>query len=58
MTGSFDSRLRVFDKRNLNIPLEEYKREGCIWRIVKHDSNYLLAISTESKYEIVSLKDN
>ncbi|CAD8116234.1 unnamed protein product [Paramecium sonneborni] len=57
ITGSFDGYIRIFDKRQPNIAMEEYKREGGIWRIIKKGDQYLNGLFQEHKYELIEIKN-
>ncbi|CAD8193872.1 unnamed protein product [Paramecium pentaurelia] len=57
ITGSFDGYIRIFDKRQPNFPIEEYKREGGIWRIIKKGNQYLNGLFQEHKYELIEINN-
>lgn len=57
ITGSFDQYMRFWDPAMLNHPVEEFKREGGLWRIKENQNLYLNAIFAENFYEIVEIND-
>ncbi|KAG0147226.1 hypothetical protein CROQUDRAFT_715149 [Cronartium quercuum f. sp. fusiforme G11] len=58
--GSYDSYLRIFDKRQLSEPLFKDDMGGGIWRLKWHPTqpNYLLIASMHDGFKVVEIPEN
>ena len=54
VTGSYDANLRIFDFRNLSLPINTVKFDSGVWRI-KHHSNKLLLACMSGGFRILDI---
>lgn len=57
VTGSFDGKMRFFDRRRLGELVSAVDVGGGIWRVIKRGDNFLVALFQEQVYKRLEIEE-